>query len=199
MISHMRNTPIRQQNTQSRNSWHRTRFAYHEAGHALVGHVLGRLIAEVSIVSDRDRGYKGYCAFDAFTESMNDRLQWQKDSRNPELITIMYAGTVGMKLICDFRGWDYERWRGCDKADFDYIYQWSLEAYEDDEQRSHVQKACRQQAYDILNRYFFVLDELAAVLLAKGRVSGGEVHSLIRESLNETGPDWRLNALGRRQ
>ena len=36
--------------------------AYHEAGHAVVWHVVGGLVEEVSIVSSR-AGYKGYCRF----------------------------------------------------------------------------------------------------------------------------------------
>ncbi len=189
-------SPRTGQKLQQRNTWHFIRYAYHEAGHAVVGHVLGRLIAGVSIVPDKERGYQGYCAFDEFIESANDRLQWQKGSRNPERITIMYAGTIAVKMICDWRGWKYERWRGCDKADFDYIHQWSLESFKDDEQRYHVQKMCQEQARAILERYDFVLNELAAVLLEEGRLSGAEVHLLIRQALNETGPDWRLQALG---
>ena len=30
--------------------------AYHEAGHAVVGHVIGRLIEEVALVPDKARG-----------------------------------------------------------------------------------------------------------------------------------------------
>ncbi len=76
------------------------------------------------------------------------------------------------------------------------IFQWSLEAFENGEQRSLVQKVCQEQARVILGRYDFVLDELAAVLLVEGCLSGAEVHSLIRQALNETGPDWRLSACG---
>ena len=59
--------------------------AYHEAGHAVVGHVIGRLIEEVSIVPDRVRGYKGYCRCSAFMEAANDRFQRQEGSTNPEI------------------------------------------------------------------------------------------------------------------
>ena len=38
-------------------------------------------------------------AFDPFVESMNNRFQWQEDSRNPEVITVMYAGTIAMSMI----------------------------------------------------------------------------------------------------
>jgi ATP-dependent Zn protease len=179
-----------------RDTWHRIRYAYHEAGHAVVAHILGRLIAEVSILADWQSGYKGYCKFDALTESTHGKFQWQKHSRNPELITIKYAGTIAMSIICRKRGWNYERWRGCDRADFDYIYLWSLEAFDSDEQRLRVQKACREQAREIIERYWYVVDELAASLLEKGVLSGREVYQIIRQAMGETGFDWRLEAYG---
>lgn len=33
-------------------------FAYHEAGHAVVGHAIGRCIEEISILSHQKEGYK---------------------------------------------------------------------------------------------------------------------------------------------
>ena len=44
---------------------------------------------------------KGYCCFSDYIESANDHLQWQKGSANPELVTIKYAGTVAMEIICE--------------------------------------------------------------------------------------------------
>ena len=181
--------------TKQRNNWHLIRYAYHEAGHAVVGHVIGRCIAEVSIISDKQKGYRGYCAFDAFIEDANSYPQWQNGSNNPQLITIMYAGTVAMEMICQIRAWKYERWRRCDVADFDYIYEWCNKKLEDDKQRLAVQKACQEQAREILSRYWFVVDELAAILLMEGFLSGGEVHSIIRQAVGETGEDWRIDAL----
>ena len=76
------------------------RCATHEAGHAVVGHVIGRLIKEVSIMSDKERGYKGYCRFSGFMEAANNHLRWQEEGANPKIITILYAGTVAIKIIC---------------------------------------------------------------------------------------------------
>ncbi len=114
-----------QQKTWPRKTWHRTRYAFHEAGHAVVGHMIGRCISEVSIVADRGRGYRGYCAFNAYAEDLQGMPQWRDGGKNPECTTIMYAGTVAMAILCEQRGWKYERWRGVDKADFDMIYLWS--------------------------------------------------------------------------
>lgn len=46
-----------------------------KAGHAVDGYVYGRLINEVSIVSSREYGCKGYCRFSGFIESANGYLQ----------------------------------------------------------------------------------------------------------------------------
>ena len=48
-------------------------YAYHVAGHALVGYVIGRVIEEVSIAVRAD-GYGGYCRFNAFIEDANETI-----------------------------------------------------------------------------------------------------------------------------
>src|SRR5215471_19866383 len=90
-------------------------YAYHEAGHAVVGHVIGRLIALVSI--KHESSYQGFCRFDAYAESTHHHDQWQKGRHNPELLTILYAGTVAVSLRCEQRGWDYEVLRSSDLQD----------------------------------------------------------------------------------
>lgn len=77
----------------------RVHYAYHEAGHALVGHVIGRVIEEVSIAM-RDDGYGGYCRFNPFIEDANDHPEWRDDLGNPELITIYYAGMLATVYAC---------------------------------------------------------------------------------------------------
>ena len=46
-------------------------YAYHEAGHAVVGHVIGRLIERVSLAMSPENGYRGYCGFSPCMESAN--------------------------------------------------------------------------------------------------------------------------------
>ncbi len=50
-------------------------YAAHSADHAVVGHVIGRLIDEVSIVPSQEYRYKGYCRFSTFTESLHNHNQ----------------------------------------------------------------------------------------------------------------------------
>src|ERR1700687_5182026 len=66
-------------------------YAYHEAGHAVVGHVIKRCIKEVSIASDKKQGYQGYCEFSSFIEGANGYPQWSTNSGNPEIVTILYS------------------------------------------------------------------------------------------------------------
>ena len=39
----------------------------------------------------------------------------------------MDAGTIALQMLCETRGWNYERWRGVDRVNVDAISLWSLE------------------------------------------------------------------------
>lgn len=169
-------------------------YATHEAGHAVVGHVIGRLIEQVSIIPNQEYGYRGYCRFSPFTESANDRLQWQKGSAKPELVTIQCAGMVAVEIICERHGWDYERWRRSDLADILFIEDWCNENLADDKERSRVKITCHRQAKKILLRHWNAVDMLSVDLLQFGWTPGNEAHRIIREELYEMDDDWRLTA-----
>jgi len=168
-----------------------SRYAYHEAGHAIVGHIIGRCISEISILADTDRDYKGYCAFDVFHEDMQGFPQWRDGSKNPECTTIMYAGTIALRVLCEIRGWNYQHWRGIDHADFDAIYLCSLEMGLSDDELLAMEQRCQQQARDILTSHWNAVEALAAALLERGRLLGTEAHEMIRQTLGETSADWR--------
>ncbi len=169
-------------------------YAYHEAGHAVVGHVIGRLIESISIASSPANGYRGYCRFSPYIESANGRLEWQEDSANPEIVTICFAGRVAMENLCKRHCWDYEFRQECDRADREAIDRWCRESLHDSEQFSRVQKDCLEQARNILARSVDAVDALAVELVLHEQVAGGEAHRIIREALGENGDDWRLTA-----
>lgn len=154
-------------------------FATHEAGHAVVGHVIGRLIDEVSIVADREHGYKGYYRFAAFAESLHDHNQWQKESGNTELVTIRYAGMVAVEIVCKMRRWNYEQWRYSDMADEVYIDDWCSDTFANEKQPSQVKHACFQQARKILLQNWDAVNVLAVDLLQYGWTPGNEAHRMI--------------------
>jgi hypothetical protein len=123
--------------------------AYHEAGHAVVGQVIGRLIALVSI--KQATSYRGCCRFDAYAESTHQHNKWQKGCQNPELLTILYAGTGAVSLLCEQRGWDYEVLRSSDLQDRAEIEQLSGEMFGDDAERTMALETCRKQASESLD------------------------------------------------
>lgn len=165
----------------------------------MAGHVFGRCLSEVSLHANRAKGYKGYCAFDEFAERWQGLLQWCAGSQNPERITVLYAGTVAMRLICEQRGWKYERWRGCDKGDFDQIYLRSLEMVADEEVQQAMQRGCRKQAQAILEEHWPAVEALAAVLVTQGRLRGWEAHRLIQQAIDASITDWRMEAHSSRE
>jgi hypothetical protein len=168
-------------------------YAYHEAGHAVVGHVIGQLIERVSIASRPENGYRGYCRFSPYMESANGHLEWQEDSANPDIVTIYAAGQVATKMVCQRHGWDDEIWQECDRADREAIERWCHESLTDSEQCSRVKEACLVQARSILARS---VDALAVELVLHEQVDGGEAHRIIREAFEGNGEDWRLIAWG---
>jgi len=168
-------------------------YAYHEAGHAVVGYAIGRLIALVSI--KHASSYRGCCRFDAYAESTHHHDQWQKGCQNPELLTILYAGTVAVSWLCEQRGWDYEVLRPSNLQDGAEIEQLSREMFADDAQRTVALGACWKQASDLLITHWHAVKTLAGELLALQWVTGAEAHSIIREALGEKQGDWRWDVL----
>jgi hypothetical protein len=168
-------------------------YAYHEAGHAIVGHVIGRLISLVSI--KQATSYRGCCRFDAFAESTQHHDQWQKGSQNPELLTILYAGTVAVSLLCEQRGWDFEVLRSSGQQDEAEIEQLSHEMYDDEEERTIALDACRNQASELLTTHWDAVKTLAGELLALQWLTGAEAHAIIGEALGEEQGDWRWDVL----
>lgn len=67
--------------------------AYHEAGHAIVGHVVGRCIESVALLHGEE-GYGGYCRFNFYIEDANGHPERNERSGNPDLITIYCTGKL---------------------------------------------------------------------------------------------------------
>jgi hypothetical protein len=189
----MSKSSSKRQQTQPNEVFSLLPYAYHEAGHAVAGHVIGRLIALVSI--KQATSYRGFCRFDAYAEGTHHHDQWQKGHQNPELLTILYAGTVAVSLLCEQRGWDYEVLRTSNLQDVAEIEQLSREMFADDAQRSLALDACWKQASDLLTMHWNAVKTLAGELLALQWVTGAEAHTIIREALGEEQGDWRWDVL----
>ncbi len=160
-----------------------------------MGHLLGRCLAEISCRAEPEQGYRGYCTFHPFVEEMYGFPQWMQGSHNPERITILYAGTIALSMLCQQQGWNYERWRGCDRADFDAIALLSLEIVpgeDEDDNRIQMQQMCQKQARELLEQYRQAVEALAQVLLKQGHISGGKAHRIIQQNIDQTYSDWRM-------
>src|SRR5438094_366781 len=89
-------------------SWYeaRIRCAYHEAGHAVAAHLLGRSLAEVSIMPSFGRCFGGrlfgYCKYVPLPNA-NINIK--------EEIMLCFAGEVAEVVICDQHGWTHRGWR----------------------------------------------------------------------------------------
>jgi ATP-dependent Zn protease len=148
-------------------SMYRVLSAYHEAGHAVVGHLIGRYIQEISIVSGKgqSRGYSGYCRFNAFVEDMHLHPEWHESKKNPEMITIYYAGMIAMAYFCAANEGTYEYLEGSEQSDLEKVDQLLLQIGSNEEERSHLKDTCWEHVQKLLSNNWHAVDEVATQLL----------------------------------
>ena len=174
-------------------SWHTTRYAYHEAGHALLGHLYGRCIAEVVIVREKGSHVKGYCLFDTYAELCHGLKQWKDDTYNLEKIIMLSGGSVAFLNLCEERGWNFEKWNksaGQDAKDIDDILRHMAS---NEEERRQFYKQAIDVATNLIMAYWPTLEELASHLIEHGAIEGSQAHALMHQSLAQTHQDWRTN------
>lgn len=181
-----------------RKSWHLERYAYHEAGHAIVGHVAGRCIAEVSIIPNKQQRYRGFCSFNKFAELEHQPRLWSPDGTYSDvlykacMLRIMSAGSVAFCLLADERGWNFEYWNKGASEDATIIHH-LLESLTDDEaEHKRLYEEAIEHDYDVLIPCWGVVEDLAESLIEHGHIEGSEAHHLINESLGWTIDDWRI-------
>ncbi len=168
-------------------------YAYHEAGHALVGHLIGRCIERIALAYGKG-AYRGYCRFSSFLEDANQHPQWHDTSNNPDLITIYYAGMLAMASVCAANEGVDDYLEGSEQSDLEMIHRLLLQMGVVEHERSHLTERCWRQAQQLLGDHWDAVDELATLLIERGTVTGGEAHALLRHSLSESHFDWRLQA-----
>lgn len=175
--------------------------AYHEAGHAVVGHVIGRCIESVALL-DGEEGHGGYCRFSSYIEDANGHPEWNDRSGNPNLITIYYAGMLSTAHYCSLylasdEEEDCVRYpEGSEQADLEQINEILSQISADKQQREVITDSCWVQAQKILSDYSLVVDKLAAALVKRGSLTGRAAHSLIWQTVGYPKHDWRFVALG---
>lgn len=175
--------------------------AHHEAGHAVVGHVIGRCIESVALLDGKE-GYGGYCRFNSYIEDANDHPEWKEKSGNPDLITIYYAGALATAHYCSlYLALDEEedsvRYpEGSERDDLERIQDILTQIGADKQQCAVITDKCWAQAQEILSDYSLAVNKIAAALIEEGSLTGHEVHNLIWQTVGYPESDWRFVALG---
>jgi len=111
------------------------------------------------------------------------------------LITILYAGTVAVSILCERKGWDYDVWRAMEHQDLAEIDHISRQMFPDDTQREAALDECWEHVYDLLTEHWNAIDTLATNLVTLEWVTGAEAHTIIRQAIGEKNDDWRLDIL----
>jgi hypothetical protein len=147
----------------------RVLYAYHEAGHAVVWHVVNGLIESVSIDSDQT-GYKGYCRFGFLLHTEDDPLEsdvaWPYSGRiHPKTVTAYYAGMLAMAYYCASSGGEDDDVEGSEQDDLEQVNALLLRLSPDEQQRSAMKEACWMEAQQILSNYWPAVQALATKLL----------------------------------
>ena len=175
-------------------------YAYHEAGHAVVWHVAGGLIEEVSIASYL-KGYRGYCRFGPLIKKTADHGDWAtqlaSSRRNPEMITALYAGMLSLAYYCAYYEGEDDYLEGSEREDLGKIHSLLLQLSSDEQQREMMKDACWHQAQKILSEHWSAVQAVVMKLLKRRTLRGSEVHNVIWQTVGYPDTDWRLQVLNR--
>ncbi len=125
---------------------------------------------------------------------MNQHPEWHDTGKNPELITIYYARMLAMAYFCAANEEVYNYLEGSEQSDLEKIDQLLLQIGTNEQERSHLKDTCWKQAQQLLGDYWYIVDEVAALLVEQGWLTGGEAHRTIQKSIGETTSDWRVEA-----
>ena len=172
--------------------------AYHEAGHAVVWHVVGGLVEEVSIVSSQ-AGYKGYCRFGFLLPQEDDHPspdEWLQRGRiDPRTVTAYYGGMLAMAYYCASYGGEDEYLEGSERDDLEKIHSLLLHLSAEAQERSTIQDACWKEAQQILSDHWSAVQALATRLMKQRTLDGRDAHSIIWRTIGYPEADWRFGAL----
>jgi len=173
-------------------------YAYHEAGHAVVWHVVGGLVEEVSIASSQ-AGYRGYCRFGFLMPNEDEDLspdEWLRRGRiDPRTITAYYAGMLAMAYYCASYGGENDYLEGGEQDDLEKINTLLLRLGLDEQQRSTIKETCWLEAQKILSDSWPAVQVLATKLLKRRTLEGKDAHRIIWQTIGYPDADWRFGAL----
>jgi len=176
----------------------RVLYAYHEAGHAVVWHVVGGLVEEVSIASSQ-ASYRGYCRFGFLIPNLDDHLspdEWLQRGRiDPRTVTAYYAGMLAMAYYCASYEGEDDYIEGGEQDDLEQINTLLLRLSPDEQQRSTIKEACWMEAQKLLSDNWPAVQALATKLLKCRTLDGKDAHRIIWQTIGYPDADWRFGAL----
>jgi ATP-dependent Zn protease len=165
--------------------------AYHEAGHAVVGHVLGRIIKEVTIAPSvatcaETPEVSGYCEFDVEAEEAQGITQWGPASDHPHSIAVMLAGAVAYVRLCHERGWGITEQLSGTSHDVQAAEFASMRMSKTELGRKRLFNREERRAIEVVTEQWEVVEAVAEALLTHGALDEAEVSEII-EGVTESG------------
>jgi hypothetical protein len=158
------------------------RVAHHEAGHAVVAFVLGQHIGRVTITPDEDKGSAGavkrrVLKIDREQEQRSPTLREERQLRDE-----VVARFAGAQAEAHFRGIPLQEVLDEGTADDDYepVYTFAQALEGSPGPRTALLDYLQARAADLVELHWFLIEALAAELLARKALSGPAVLRLLR-------------------
>jgi hypothetical protein len=141
--------------------------AYHEAGHAIVGRILGRNLERIDIASDQSQSHDGYggCLFERQCP-----LGWTVQDE----VTVAYAGGRAEVRIYQKKGWSQDY--ALMGANNDLLTAIERTARLGVQEQNELFRAALARADELLQENWVVVEVLAAELLIRGTICATELH-----------------------
>ena len=140
--------------------------AFHEAGHAVMAELCGRLLTEVEIIGDLEHmGSVQSRAFNPSPEAETEDVECH--------LKIILAGTVAEGMVSDRHGWDET------SEDVDAAVRLGMRLVDDCEDVLPLLEDIGADVKRDLDRHWRAVETLAAELLDRKTLTGSEVRKLL--------------------
>lgn len=168
--------------------------AYHEAGHAVANTILRRSFGYVTIVPSGD-GILGHVRTGKILKSIRERLEWDglswttsRERRWVEREIMTYYAAEAAEVAL---GNEHET---LSSSDFDHIARWVLYSIPGEKERNAFVARLWERTLKLIKdpTNWVTIEELAAALLKRRRMSAQAVRKLIRETRGSIPTDPRL-------
>jgi ATP-dependent Zn protease len=150
--------------------------AFHEAGHAVMAGLCGRLLTEVEIVGDRE--HAGSVQSLAFPPDPADGAQSGEETKDVERrLKIVLAGIVAEAMVSGRKGWDET------SEDLDAAVRLAMRLVDDCEDVLPLLSDIGADVERDLQSNWSAVEMLAAKLLDRKTLTGSEVRNLLNPHL----------------